>query len=299
MRGCIQPISWNGIDFVDYRLIPRDGVLLRTSSENSICCLPPTYISWTDKLRLRRFLDRRTRLTEISYLNWNRKLWASGSIWSHFPARFPSTHNNNSPYSFDLEYPRMPVSSAKATKKSAFSCDQCRKRKVKCDGHKPTCVRCTRRSETCEYKLSPTLSYTQKLENKVKALEHALSIAEENGSTSDTAEQSPSSTSTAAALPPAPTKRYFKSIKGLKLDRKGAITYHGATSFFQLPSSDLNEAFEGKSGGAFETLDEGNRRKEKLVNNAWQQRALERFLETPVCHIIPWTCNLCWHLVMC
>ncbi|KAJ5392396.1 hypothetical protein N7509_007886 [Penicillium cosmopolitanum] len=188
----------------------------------------------------------------------------------------------------------MPVSSAKATKKSAFSCDQCRKRKVKCDGHKPTCVRCTRRSETCEYKLSPTLSYTQKLENKVKALEHALSIAEENGSTSDTAEQSPSSTSTAAALPPAPTKRYFKSIKGLKLDRKGAITYHGATSFFQLPSSDLNEAFEGQSGGAFETLDEGNRRKEKLVNNAWQQRALERFLETPEPFQFLLNIHWCW-----
>jgi hypothetical protein len=188
----------------------------------------------------------------------------------------------------------MPVSSAKATKKSAFSCDQCRKRKVKCDGHKPTCVRCTRRSEICEYKLSPTLSYTQKLENRVKALEHALLIAQANGSTSDTAEQSPSSTSTAAALPPAPiTRSYLRSIKGLKLDKKGAITYHGATSFFQLPSSDLNEAFDGQIGDTIETLDEGNRRKEKLVNNAWQQRALERFLETPVCKIILRTGTLC------
>jgi hypothetical protein len=181
----------------------------------------------------------------------------------------------------------MSVSSVKAMKKSAFSCNQCRKRKVKCGGEKPSCVRCTSRNEVCEYKLSPTLSYTQKLEKRVQELEEALSIAQASGSSAIIAEQSPSNTSTAADLSTTSAQKgsYLGPIKGLKVDEKGAVTYHGATSFFQLPITDLNEALPAQNGCFSETLDDGNRRKEKLVHNAWQQRALEGFLETPVCHI--------------
>lgn len=38
-------------------------------------------------------------------------------------------------------------------KKSAFSCDGCRRRKVKCDGGRPVCARCAARQEECIYKL--------------------------------------------------------------------------------------------------------------------------------------------------
>ncbi|KAL3477630.1 hypothetical protein BJX99DRAFT_225848 [Aspergillus californicus] len=50
----------------------------------------------------------------------------------------------------------MPISSVKATDKSAFSCDQCRKRKVKCGGEQPNYTRCISRQDTCLYKLGPT-----------------------------------------------------------------------------------------------------------------------------------------------
>lgn len=177
----------------------------------------------------------------------------------------------------------MPVSAVKAMKKSAFSCNQCRKRKVKCGGEKPSCVRCTGRNESCEYKLPPTLSYTQKLEKRVQELEEALSIAQANGSSAVTAEQSPSNTVLSTTSGQKGT--YLGPIKGLKVDEKGAVTYHGATSFFHLPMMDLNEALPARNECFSETLDDGNRRKEKLVHNAWQQRALEGALETPVRHI--------------
>lgn len=39
-------------------------------------------------------------------------------------------------------------------KKSAFSCEPCRRRKVKCGGEQPTCNRCAARLDECVYKLS-------------------------------------------------------------------------------------------------------------------------------------------------
>ena len=68
----------------------------------------------------------------------------------------------------------------------------------------------------------------------------------------------------------------------MKIDDKGAITYHGNTSFFQLPND---------HGPAFQTLMESEpmlsedpemARRERLVSNAWQQRALEDMSATPV-----------------
>lgn len=70
---------------------------------------------------------------------------------------------------------------------------------------------------------------------------------------------------------------------GLKLDDKGGVTYHGATSFFQLPTdSPQNELPNGEWWDSYLRLYEGGQRRERLVNNAWQQRALETFSETPV-----------------
>ncbi|KAL4881368.1 fungal-specific transcription factor domain-containing protein [Aspergillus karnatakaensis] len=37
-------------------------------------------------------------------------------------------------------------------RKYGFACLQCRRRKVKCDGRRPTCVNCSRSKETCHYK---------------------------------------------------------------------------------------------------------------------------------------------------
>ena len=63
-----------------------------------------------------------------------------------------------------------------------------------------------------------------------------------------------------------------RSFKGLKVDGKGAITYHGDTSFFHLPTSDReNFAVEDINLA----LDFDGNRRERMVSNAWEQRALE------------------------
>ncbi|KUJ11035.1 C6 transcription factor [Mollisia scopiformis] len=170
--------------------------------------------------------------------------------------------------------------SAKATKKSAFSCDQCRKRKVRCGGEQPSCRRCTVRNDTCMYKLSPTLSYTERLENKVKDLEARLSQFQQLDS-----KQNGTKDSLSSLHPWSPDEKSSsdraETFKGLKVDDKGAITYHGTTSFFQLPTSTDNGPFDSASSDKSDLTAESIGRRERLVRNAWEQRALETLAETP------------------
>jgi hypothetical protein len=170
-------------------------------------------------------------------------------------------------------------SSVKATKKSAFSCDPCRKRKVRCQGEQPNCSRCTARGDVCVYKLTPTISYTQTLEKRVKELELLLSeqrrIESRSGAESPRNAASPAVSAAVSALP--------GTFEGLKLDDRGKITYHGATSFFQLPTP--SNELDGSSNDTLAAIplsDAGESRRDRLVSNAWQQRALETLSETPV-----------------
>lgn len=196
------------------------------------------------------------------------------------------THRH-SPFMSPPSAKKVQMSAATAKRKSAFSCDQCRKRKVKCGAEQPRCARCIARKEACEYKLNPTLSYTENLERRVNELEAHLANAQAKGYVLSpaSAAPSPSSTATVDVLPRTAAKRTYSGVtKGLKVDAKGAVTYHGATSFFQLPTSDLSGVPGAQGRGTVNILDEGNQRKEKLVNNAWHQRALEAFQDTPVCN---------------
>lgn len=75
------------------------------------------------------------------------------------------------------------------------------------------------------------------------------------------------------------------TFNGLKRDEKGGITYHGATSFFQIPApagGDDSGSLPAGSGSQDVAGGEGGERKERLVSNAWQQRAMETFSEMPV-----------------
>lgn len=64
------------------------------------------------------------------------------------------------------------------------------------------------------------------------------------------------------------------------MDDKGGITYHGATSFWQLPGE---RSATTPTGNKFLPLTEVDvQRRERLVNNAWQQRALENLSDIPV-----------------
>jgi hypothetical protein len=71
---------------------------------------------------------------------------------------------------------------------------------------------------------------------------------------------------------------------GLKLDDKGVITYHGSTSFFQSFSHHFDDGGSSPSqaGSSPRAHLEGAEKRERLVNNAWQQRALESLTQIPV-----------------
>jgi hypothetical protein len=132
---------------------------------------------------------------------------------------------------------------------------------------------------------NPTLSYTQRLEHRIKELEDQVATYSKSpiSTVPSSSHSSPPSFSSHDASSqirllaednPAMTRRF----RGLKMDERGGVTYHGATSFFHLPTERNNS-----SGENFLTLTEVNaNRRERLVNNALQQRALENMSDIPV-----------------
>ncbi|POR39119.1 Nitrogen assimilation transcription factor nit-4 [Tolypocladium paradoxum] len=173
------------------------------------------------------------------------------------------------------------MSSVKATKKSAFSCEPCRRRKVKCDGERPVCRRCSARNDDCIYKLNPTLSYTQRLEERIKQLEDQLANAAKSPASAPASSHSSPPTANAhdgplQGRPNADEQGISRSFRGLEVDDKGSITYHGTTSFFNLPSDCLPAGSEYLA-----PTDTDVQRRERLVINAWQQRALEDMSDIP------------------
>ncbi|KAH8128027.1 hypothetical protein FP744_10001046 [Trichoderma asperellum] len=182
------------------------------------------------------------------------------------------------------------MSSAKATKKSAFSCEPCRRRKVKCGGEQPMCQRCAARNDECVYKLNPTLSYTQRLEDRIKELEEQLAKATATTTTTPpvaTDSKSPISTHSSPS-PFGGTQQdgrqqiddsISRSFRGLKIDDKGSITYHGTTSFFNLPSDRTSAVTAVDLHPTAADIE--SQRRERLVSNAWQQRVLEEHSGIP------------------
>ncbi|KAM0253522.1 hypothetical protein ACHAP5_000553 [Fusarium lateritium] len=136
------------------------------------------------------------------------------------------------------------MSSVKATKKSAFS--------------------------------NPTLSYTQRLEERIKELEDQLAAIKSPPSVAASNHSSP------GVWNGHDLNRHFdehamsRSFMGLKIDDKGGITYHGPTSLFNLPSDPHKHKPDSIS-----SIDSDAHRRERLVNNAWHQRAMENLSDIP------------------
>ncbi|KHN93974.1 Zn(2)-C6 fungal-type DNA-binding domain protein [Metarhizium album ARSEF 1941] len=179
------------------------------------------------------------------------------------------------------------MSTAKATKKSAFSCELCRRRKVKCGGEQPICQRCAARNDDCVYKLNPTLSYTQRLEERIKELEDQVSnLAKSPSSLAGSPHSSPPGSGVQDV--PSQTTRHAtdeqgicRRFKSLKIDEKGSITYHGATSFFNLPSDLTGTGVSDTPILNPSSSDTDLQRRERLIHNAWHQRAMENLSEIP------------------
>ncbi|KAF4447419.1 hypothetical protein F53441_9030 [Fusarium austroafricanum] len=168
------------------------------------------------------------------------------------------------------------MSSVKATKKSAFSCEPCRRRKVKCGGEQPICNRCAARSDDCIYKLNPTLSYTQRLEERIKELEDQLAAIKSPPSVPASNHSSPGVWNGHDLSRHVDDHAMTRSFMGLKIDDKGGITYHGPTSLFNLPSDPHKHKPDSIS-----SIDSDAHRRERLVNNAWHQRAMENLSDIP------------------
>ncbi|KAL1988828.1 hypothetical protein VTN96DRAFT_7712 [Rasamsonia emersonii] len=167
-------------------------------------------------------------------------------------------------------------------RKSAFSCEACRKRKVKCNGASPSCARCAARGEVCVYSLAPTLSYTKTLEAKIAQLEEALAkLQGERARESENASKSsPHGSSGDFKTEPDEGGEGLADLtgdfEGLKVEDDGRISFHGATSLFHLPSGMVNETATSPH-----TALELEARKERLINNAWRERAFEQLAAIP------------------
>lgn len=68
-----------------------------------------------------------------------------------------------------------------------------------------------------------------------------------------------------------------RDFEGLKVEHDGRISFHGPTSLFQLPSGALNEA-----ASTSRLAVQHEARKERLINNAWRERAFEQMATMPV-----------------
>ncbi|PSN61929.1 hypothetical protein BS50DRAFT_503557 [Corynespora cassiicola Philippines] len=172
------------------------------------------------------------------------------------------------------------------SKKSAFSCETCRKRKVKCDAEHPVCKRCRNRSDTCVYRLSPTLSYTQRLEQEVEHLKRELLVAQGATRYNQTGIDSASSISEFMDTSQPPLSSVDETIE---MEKDAQLSLHGTATLFQLPTT--TNVRGDKQVRAYEEL---SAEKENLMNNAWRERAYEKLAELPEPYRSLLDSHFCW-----
>ncbi|KAI0423914.1 fungal-specific transcription factor domain-containing protein [Xylaria sp. FL1042] len=90
----------------------------------------------------------------------------------------------------------VPRSNNDVPKPKRLACMICRKRKLRCDGIKPSCSTCTRLGHSCAYdevrkKSGPKRGYVKALEERLKQVEELLKTQEPTSSTSPEATKTP------------------------------------------------------------------------------------------------------------
>ena len=128
---------------------------------------------------------------------------------------------------------------------------------------------------------NPTLSYTQRLEERIKELEDQLAaVPNKSVSAAESTHSSPSflcsQDSQSYNRPSAEDQGVTRSFRSLKIDDDGVLTYHGAPSFFQLPVDQLAERGDSQPAAA------DNKRRTNLVSDAREQRFPENLSNIPV-----------------
>ncbi|PGH02779.1 hypothetical protein AJ79_07544 [Helicocarpus griseus UAMH5409] len=176
----------------------------------------------------------------------------------------------------------MPENTAKPgglTRKSAFSCQMQRSKSVMLP------LRGTWGS------LTPTLSYTKTLEARIAELEATLAKLQDNKDDQDAEQKQPqlqaedfgrSISEPAVArdlqnlVDDNASSDLARGIDGLKVGDDGRISLYGPTSLFQLPSGLARE-----TSNPLPAASELDGRKERLINNAWRERAFEQLATIP------------------
>lgn len=137
------------------------------------------------------------------------------------------------------------------------------------------------------YSLAPTLSYTKQLETRVAQLEDALSKFRDQqaetearkGSSPVSVAESSSSAGRRIKTENDDAQDLAREFDGLNVENDGRISFHGPTSLFQLPSGVVSE-----TATTSHFAQELEARKERLINNAWRERAFEQMAAMPVRH---------------
>lgn len=105
------------------------------------------------------------------------------------PADSPSQGTIDLSPPADISSLAMPRSNNDVPKPKRLACMICRKRKLRCDGIKPSCSTCTRLGHSCAYdevrkKSGPKRGYVKALEERLKQVEELLKTQEPSSSTS-------------------------------------------------------------------------------------------------------------------
>lgn len=117
---------------------------------------------------------------------------------------------------------------------------------------------------------SPTLSYTQRLEQRIAQLEATLARSRPSVVSCNSIGERRATDITSQSGP-------SRIVEDLRVEEDGRLSFHGPTSLFQLPGSIRQQAID-----LIQVDQHIADSKESLVNNAWRERAFEKLADIPV-----------------
>jgi hypothetical protein len=109
---------------------------------------------------------------------------------------------------------------AKAPRRYAFACSNCRRKKIRCDGERPECHNCAKAQESCGYAQTSTDVQLRRAQSRIRTLEERLralsvSSAEENSRLQSQLEASASPGSEGVSAYKEPQEERFWSQVGV------------------------------------------------------------------------------------
>ncbi|KAF9772734.1 hypothetical protein IL306_009546, partial [Fusarium sp. DS 682] len=91
-------------------------------------------------------------------------------------------------------------------KTARLTCNNCRARKVRCDGSQPICGICTAYNEDCQYDRPPPMTQIRAMADKIAELEKTIKDLQSNNTAAISTAQAPSQVSAATIIRSVPTE---------------------------------------------------------------------------------------------